>query len=79
MIRRQVQDEPAARAPVIFGWIFASHQVGAATAAFLAGLSRSATGSYFQAFVIAGFVAVAAAFMALMIGRESAPNAVQAA
>jgi predicted MFS family arabinose efflux permease len=67
------------RAPVIFGWIFASHQVGAASAAFLAGLSRSASGSYFQAFVIAGFVAVAAAFMALLIGRDGTPNAVQAA
>ena len=67
------------RAPVIFGWIFASHQVGAASAAFLAGLSRSASGSYFQAFVIAGFVAVAAAFMALLIGRDSPANAVQAA
>jgi predicted MFS family arabinose efflux permease len=59
------------RAPVIFGWVFASHQVGAATAAFLAGLSRSASGSYLDAFVIAGFVGVAAAFMALAIGRSS--------
>ncbi len=59
------------RAPVIFGWIFASHQVGAASAAFLAGLSRSANGSYLQAFVVAGFVGIAAAFMALLIGRQS--------
>jgi predicted MFS family arabinose efflux permease len=67
------------RAPVIFGWIYASHQVGAASAAFLAGLSRTASGSYFQAFIVAGFVAVAAAFMALLIGRQSPANAVQAA
>ncbi|HWC63569.1 MAG TPA: MFS transporter [Rhizomicrobium sp.] len=67
------------RAPVIFGWVFASHQVGAATAAFLAGLSRSTSGSYLEAFVIAGFVGVAAAFMALAIGRRPETNAVQAA
>ena len=62
------------RAPVIFGWIYASHQVGAASAAFLAGLSRSVSGSYLEAFVVAGFVGVGAAFMALMIGREGAAN-----
>jgi len=71
------------RAPVIFGWIYASHQVGAASAAFLAGLSRSASGSYLDAFVVAGFVGVAAAFMALGIGRSGGrsapPNSVQAA
>jgi MFS family permease len=65
------------RAPVIFGWIFASHQIGAAAAAFFAGLSRSISGSYLDAFVTAGFVGIAAAFMALAIGRET--NAVQAA
>ena len=67
------------RAPVFFGWVFASHQVGAASAAFLAGLTRSVSGSYLDAFVVAGFVGVAAAFMALAIGRQGQPNAVQAA
>ncbi|HVW72418.1 MAG TPA: MFS transporter [Rhizomicrobium sp.] len=58
------------KAPVLFGWISASHQIGAAAAAFLAGASRTATGSYLQSFVTAGFVAVAAALLALMIGRK---------
>ena len=58
------------KAPVLFGWISASHQIGAASAAFFAGASRTATGSYLDSFVLAGFVAVAAAFMALMIGRK---------
>ena len=53
------------KAPILFGWISASHQVGAASAAFFAGVSRTATGSYLDSFVIAGFVAVAAAFLAL--------------
>ena len=47
-------------------------------AAFFAGASRTGTGSYLQSFVIAGFVAVAAAFLALMIGtkrQEAAPAA----
>jgi predicted MFS family arabinose efflux permease len=61
-----------ARAPVFFGWISASHQVGAATAAFFAGASRTATGSYLESFVVAGAVAIAAAFMALTIRKTPA-------
>jgi MFS family permease len=57
------------RAPVIFGWISASHQIGAASAAFLAGAARTASGSYLEAFVTAGLVAILAAFLALFIGR----------
>ncbi|HWY63864.1 MAG TPA: MFS transporter, partial [Rhizomicrobium sp.] len=41
------------KAPILFGWIAASHQIGAATAAFFAGASRTATGSYLDSFVIA--------------------------
>ena len=58
-----------AKAPVMFGWISASHQLGAAAAAFLAGLSRSSSGSYLESFVAAGFVGLAAALVALMIGK----------
>ena len=57
------------KTPVIFGWILASHQLGAALAAFIAGYSRSVSGSYLEAFVAAGFIAIIAAFAALMIGR----------
>jgi len=67
------------KAPILFGWISASHQIGAASAAFFAGASRTGTGSYLQSFVIAGFVALVAAFLALMIGtkrQEVAPVAV---
>jgi len=63
------------KAPILFGWIAASHQIGAATAAFFAGASRTATGSYLDSFVIAGFVAVGAALLALMIGTKSAQQA----
>jgi predicted MFS family arabinose efflux permease len=64
------------KAPVLFGWISASHQVGAASAAFFAGVSRTVTGSYLDSFVVAGFVAVFAAFLALgMKGPQAAAAA----
>jgi MFS family permease len=56
------------RSPVIFGWISASHQIGAASAAFLAGLTRTLSGSYLDAFVVAGIVALVAACLALLVG-----------
>ena len=55
-------------APVIFGWIAAGHQMGAASAAFFAGYMRAAQGDYLQAFVIAGSTGVIAAVLALAIG-----------
>jgi sugar phosphate permease len=67
------------KAPIMVGWISASHQIGAASAAFFAGASRTATGSYLDSFVIAGFVAVLAAFMALMIGTKGPGPATAAA
>ena len=57
-------------APVIFGWIMVGHQIGAATAAFGAGLIRSTSGSYSPAFLIAGLFGVVAAIVVLGIGRD---------
>jgi predicted MFS family arabinose efflux permease len=51
-----------ARTPVVFGWVFASHQLGAAIAAAGAGRLRDLQGSYDVAFYLAGglcFVAAA--------------------
>ena len=53
---------------VIFGWIVAAHQLGAATAAFGAGAIRTATGDYLVAFIIAGGLCVLAALMSLAVG-----------
>lgn len=55
--------------PIVFGWIAAGHQVGAATAAITAGLLRAAEGRYLEAFVLAGFTAFIAAGASLMIRR----------
>jgi MFS family permease len=57
-------------APVIFGWIVAGHQLGAASAAFFAGFMRSTQGNYLEAFIIAGLTGIVAAFLSLMIGKR---------
>lgn len=49
------------RASVVYGWVFAGHQVGAALAAVGAGAIRDVTGSYQLAFVIAGLACLVAA------------------
>jgi predicted MFS family arabinose efflux permease len=66
-------------APVVFGWILAGHQMGAASAAVFAGAMRTVQGDYLQAFVIAGLTGVAAAVISLMIGRGKVRPAVAAA
>ncbi|MDB5546938.1 MAG: major facilitator superfamily 1 [Tardiphaga sp.] len=57
------------RAGLVFGWIFAGHQLGAATAAFGAGLSRTQLDSYLPAFFVAGALCIVAAATVLMISR----------
>jgi MFS family permease len=60
-------------APVVFGWIAAGHQMGAASAALFAGVMRVAEGRYLEAFVIAGMTGIAAALMSLAIRRQHQP------
>ena len=57
-------------AGVIYAWVFGAHQVGAAVAAWGAGLVRDSTGSYGWAFSSAGTVAIAAGFAALLIQEK---------
>src|SRR6201994_3533465 len=57
------------RANLVFGWIFAGHQLGAATAAFGAGLSRTVWATYLPAFFAAGVLCIIAALITLMISR----------
>jgi sugar phosphate permease len=58
------------RVGIVFGWIFASHQLGAAFAAWAAGASREWTGTYNYAFVSAGGLCLLAAGLSLRIGRR---------
>ncbi|GAB0120231.1 MFS transporter [Acidisoma sp. 7E03] len=55
--------------PIIFGWIVAGHQLGAASAAFLGGLTRTLDGSYLPAFLFAGVLGLVAAFLSIYIGE----------
>jgi MFS family permease len=57
------------RAGVVFAWIFASHQLGAAFAAWAAGATRGWLGSYTFAFVAAGALCLLASALSLTIDR----------
>jgi MFS family permease len=57
----------AARAPVIFGWIAAGHQVGAALTALTAGWVRTTLGDYQMAFWGSGALCLVAAVLALQV------------
>jgi MFS family permease len=68
-----------AAAPMVFGWVVAGHQVGAATAAMVAGSLRTLQGDYVWAFGIAGSTGVAAALLSLFIGARTRAHAAPAA
>lgn len=54
---------------ILYGWIFAAHQLGAATAAFSAGVLRTLLGNYQIAFQSAGLLCLLAAGMVIRIGQ----------
>ena len=53
----------------VFGWVFFSHQVGAALASYLGGVARDSLGDYTLAFLAAGVLAILASLMAYLINR----------
>ena len=57
------------RANLVFGWIFAGHQLGAGASAFAAGVSRTVLETYLPAFFAAGALCVIAALIVLTISR----------
>ncbi|MCA9860632.1 MAG: MFS transporter [Thermomicrobiales bacterium] len=60
-----------ARGPLVYGWVFAAHQVGAAFAAYVAGLSRTVMGDYLLVFNGAAVLCMIAALCALRIGMPT--------
>ncbi len=58
------------KAAIVFGWVAAAHQVGAAFATFTAGAVRTHLGSYAWAFIGAGALCLIAAVAVLPIARE---------
>ncbi len=78
-VRLTAQRFGAERANLVFGWIFAGHQLGAGAAAFGAGLSRTVYATYLPAFFIAGALCIVAALIVLTITRPAkVPTAVAA-
>ncbi|MFJ4984328.1 MFS transporter [Streptomyces sp. NPDC088732] len=54
---------------IVFGWVLASHQLGAALVAFLGGAARDAFGSYDLVWYASGALCAIAALLALVIRR----------
>jgi sugar phosphate permease len=61
----------AEKVGLVFGWVLASHQIGAALAASFAGFIRTSDGSYDRAFLIAGGLCLATAVGVLFAGRAN--------
>ncbi|MFF4050656.1 MFS transporter [Streptomyces chartreusis] len=57
---------------IVFGWVLASHQVGAALVAFLGGVARDVFHTYDMVWYASGALCAAAALMALVIRRKPA-------
>ncbi|MEU6484219.1 MFS transporter [Streptomyces sp. NPDC046887] len=57
-------------APIVFGWVFAAHQLGAAFAATMAGVTRDGFGSYAPAWYAAGALCMGAAALSLWTRRR---------
>jgi sugar phosphate permease len=61
---------------IMFGWLMVIHQIGGATAAFVAGMLRMDLGSYLEAFILSGLLCLIAAVMVLFVaGGPKAPRA----
>lgn len=63
------------RAPMVFGWVFAGHQLGAAFAAWGAGFTRTAYETYLPAFFIAGVLCLIGALAVFTIREPKMPEA----
>ncbi len=66
-----------ARVGLMFGWIVAAHQLGAATAALMAGTIRSWTGDYERAFLTSGGLCLITAGFVLQIGVSRKEDAMR--
>lgn len=69
-VKLTAQKFGAERANLVFGWIFAGHQIGAAMAAFAAGFSRTMLATYLPAFFVVGALCIVAAFVVLLIEQR---------
>jgi MFS family permease len=75
-VRLTVRKFGREQAPLVFGWMFAAHQLGAGVMALAAGESRDAFASYLPAFLAAGVVCLAAAASMLLLRGRTGPASV---
>jgi predicted MFS family arabinose efflux permease len=61
------------QAPIVFGWIFAAHQLGAGVMAFGAGASRDALATYLPAFFSAGLLCLIGALSLWLLRGRTKP------
>ena len=57
--------------PIVFGWVFAAHMIGAAVAATLSGVIRDVSGDYAAAWYLAGILAAVAACAVILIPKHA--------
>ncbi|RCW83221.1 MFS transporter [Phyllobacterium bourgognense] len=62
------------KAGLIFGWVFAGHQLGAASAAYGGGFARTEYQTYMPAFFVAGILCLIAALLVLTLSKHSKTN-----
>ncbi|MCX6453967.1 MAG: MFS transporter [Actinobacteria bacterium] len=55
--------------PVVYGWVFAAHQIGGSAAAFGAAVLHTKFGDYATAFYISGFMCVITSYFVLKISK----------
>jgi MFS family permease len=73
-IRLTIERFGREKANIVFGWILAGHQLGAATAAYGAGLTRTLAGSYLPAFFTAGALCLVAALLIITVEKRREPD-----
>jgi MFS family permease len=61
------------RGPIVFGWVFASHQLGAAAAAFAAGAVRDALGTYTAAWLGGAALCAVASVLSALLAKPATP------
>ncbi|GGC96714.1 MFS transporter [Tersicoccus solisilvae] len=62
------------RGTIVFGWVFASHQIGAAVAAFGAGIVRDVFGTYTYAWWAGAALCAIAAVLSILVTSRRGPT-----
>ena len=71
-VRLAAQEFGRDKGPLVFGWAFAAHQLGASVAASAGAMIKDGSGSYFPAFTAAGIACILAAAAALWVKARPA-------